>query len=108
MTNADCFVANIWTNMIDHTGAHNLSAPNFRASLIPVACCDTSEKSTASMVAQKSNFDAQCLNARGMLAKDSPARKTSTSIFAACMASLLPAMRRNFGKLPLTLPLVLR
>ena len=108
MTNTDCSVANTWTNTIDHTGAHNLNAPNFRALPILVVCCDTNEKFTASMAVQRSNSGAQYLNARGMLAKDSPARKISTSTFAACTASLLLAMRRSFDKLPLMLLLVPR
>jgi hypothetical protein len=93
--------------MIDHTVAHNLSVQNFKASPIPVVCCDTSEKFTASMVAQRSNCDALCLIARGTPAKDSPARKTSTSIFVACTASLPQAMRRSFDKSPLMPLLVL-
>ena len=80
-----CSTANMFlAGTLRHIGANEPSVLNSEASPIPVVFSGTSARSMVYMMAQKINCDVQYLHARGIVAKDSPVRITSMSIFAAC------------------------
>lgn len=79
---------NTWTNMIAPIAALNLNVLNCRASHIPGVFCDTSAKSTVSMVDPRSSSDVQSPTVNVILAKALHEKRISTSIFVVYTASL--------------------
>ena len=95
--------------MTDHIDAHSHNAPNSKVLRIPVAFYGTSVRFMVSTVDLRSSSDALCPIVSDMPAKDSRARRISTSIFVAYTASRPRTTHpSSFDRLPSMLPLVLR